>query len=179
MSSLYWRHDRSGAAALYRHRPRHPRVRELRLFSRDGTSRLRHRRHAVQAANKHARQSRFLLHCRKLADLFQNKLGPEKDDILAENYLPGFCAALPVSTKWRIPMNKQLAHVTYARDTSAREIDRSACEALYKELKDIWREFRKGLVGGLYEAEFENQVRKRKEPHANGQLSEFRFYDLD
>ena len=121
----------------------------------------------------------FYLNCRKLADFFQNKLGNGKDDIMAEHYAPGFYAALPVSTDWRLPMNKQLAHVTYARDTSAREIDRSACEALYKELKDTWRAFRKELVGGLYEAEFKNQVRRRREPHPNGLLSEFRFYDLD
>jgi hypothetical protein len=122
----------------------------------------------------------FYLNCRKLADLFQNKLGRDKDDIMAEHYVPSFYAALPISTKWRVPMNKQLAHVTYApRDTRAREIDRSACEALYTELKDTWRKFRKGLVGGLYEAEFKNQVRKRKEPYPNGRLSEFRFYDLD
>jgi hypothetical protein len=121
----------------------------------------------------------FYLNCRKLADLFQNKLGPDKDDITAEHYLPGFYVPLPVFTNWRVLMNKQLAHVTYARDKSAREIDRSACEALYKELKDAWREFRKGLVGGLYEAEFKNQARKRTEPYPNGRLSEFRFYDLD
>jgi hypothetical protein len=122
----------------------------------------------------------FYMNCRKLADLFQNRRGPpDKDDIVAEHYLTGFYAALPISTNWRLPMNKQLAHVTYARDTRAREIDRAACEALYGELKDTWREFRKGLVGGLYEAEFKNQVRKRREPDQNGRLSEFRFYDLD
>ena len=74
----------------------------------------------------------FYLNCRKLADLFQNKLGRDKDDIMAEHYVSKFYATLPVSTNWRVPMNKQLAHVTYARHTSAREIDRSACEALYK-----------------------------------------------
>lgn len=121
----------------------------------------------------------FYLNCRKLADFFQNKVGSQKDDILAKHYVPGFYADLPVCTNWRAPMNKQLVHVTYARDTSAREIDRAACKALYKELKDTWKEFRKGLVGGPYEAEFNNQIRRRKEPYANGRLSEFRFYDLD
>jgi hypothetical protein len=121
----------------------------------------------------------FYLNCRKLADLFQNKLGSDKDDIAAEHYVTGFYAALLVSANWRVPMNKQLAHVTYARDTGAREIDRSACQALYKELKDTWRDFRNGLGGGLYEAEFKNQVTKRREPHPTGELSEFRFYDLD
>ena len=95
-----------------------------------------------------------------------------------EHYVPGFCAPLPVFTNWRKPINKQLAHVTHTRDTSAREIKKPACE-LYKELKVTWREFRKGLAGGPYEAEFKNQVRKRKEPDSDGRLSEFRFYDLD
>ena len=121
----------------------------------------------------------FYLNCRKLADLFQNKLGTDKGDIIAEHYAPGFYAVLPVSAKWREPINKQLAHVTYARDMSAREVDRSACIALYKELQDSWREFRKALVGGLYEEEFKNQVKRRKDPYPNGQLSEFRFCDLD
>ena len=113
------------------------------------------------AINTHVSHA-FYLNCRKLADLFQNKLGPDKDDIMADHYVPGFHAPLPVFNNWRVPMNKQLVHVTYARDTSAREIDRSACEALYKELRDTWSEFRKGLVGGLYEAEFKNQVRNGK-----------------
>ena len=151
---LYWRHDRSGAAALQRYRACRPRVRELRLFRRDGLKRrasssltVRHgfesprlswaspQRIATSTASR--RQSNthvshaFYLNCRKLADLFQNKLGRDKDDIMAEHYVSKFYATLPVSTNWRVPM-KQLAHVTYARHTSAREIDRSACEALYK-----------------------------------------------
>ena len=121
----------------------------------------------------------FYLNCRKLAELFQNKLGSDKDGIGAEHYVAGFYAALPVSANWRVPMNKQLAHVTYARDTIAQEIGRSACEALLKELKDTWRGFQDRLVGGPFEAEFKNQVRKRKEPYPDGLPSEFRFCDLD
>jgi hypothetical protein len=75
-------------------------------------------------------------------------------------------------------MNKQLAHVTYVRDSDPTEIDRSACEALYSELKTTWRLFRKTL-GGPYEAEFAAQVRKRKEPHPDGRLSGFGSLDLD
>ncbi len=120
----------------------------------------------------------FYLNCRKLADFFRNAKSKEGDNIMAEHFAPGFKAALPVCTDWRLPMNKQLAHVTYARDMSAREIDRAACEALYKELKDTWREFRKGLLGGPFEDEFTKKIKERK-PYPNGQLSEFRHYDLD
>jgi len=123
----------------------------------------------------------FYLNCRKLTDLFQNRLGPDKDDIVAEHYVPGFKYPLPVCENWRVPMNKQLAHVTYTRDRDkgGREIGRSACEALYKELKNAWGEFRRSLAGGPYEAEFANQIRSRKEPYPDGRLPEFRFYDLD
>jgi hypothetical protein len=55
----------------------------------------------------------FYLNCRKLADFFQDKRGPEKDDIAAEDYVPGFSPRLPISDNWRVPINKQLAHVTY------------------------------------------------------------------
>jgi hypothetical protein len=53
------------------------------------------------------------------------------------------------------------------------------CEALYKELKTAWRRFCQELAGGPFEVELKNQIRKRKCPLPNGQLSEFRFYDLD
>jgi hypothetical protein len=121
----------------------------------------------------------FFLNCRKLVDFFQNKCSSQNDDILAEHYVPGFKANLPVSSKWNRPLNKQLAHVTYARDVAEREIDRKACQELYQELRDTWKKFRKALVGGLYEAEFKDQLRKRKEPYPDGRSSEFRSYELD
>ena len=121
----------------------------------------------------------FYLNCRKLADFFQNRQGSDHDDIMAKEYVPTFHANLTVCDIWRIPMNKQLAHVTYYRDSKANEIDSPACMALYTELKGTWRQFRQGLRGGLFEAEFSNQIAKRKAPYPNGQLSEFRSYDLD
>ncbi|MBZ5605813.1 MAG: hypothetical protein LAO79_26235 [Acidobacteriia bacterium] len=121
----------------------------------------------------------FFLNCRKLADFFQNKPGPKNDDVRADHYVTGFKTALPVSDHWRDPIDKQLAPITYARDRNAREIDGPACEALYRELRGAWREFRNGLVGGLYEAEFSNRVSKRKGPSADGTPSEFRLCDLD
>jgi hypothetical protein len=98
---------------------------------------------------------------------------------MAKHYVPGFKADLPVSSKWIEPLNKQLAHVTYSRDKASREIDGPACQELYQELRDAWKKFRKGLVGGLYEVEFKDQLRKRKEPYPDGTSSEFRSYDLD
>lgn len=41
----------------------------------------------------------FYLNCRKLADLFQNKVGPDKDDIMSEHYVPGFYAPLQPTTR--------------------------------------------------------------------------------
>jgi hypothetical protein len=121
----------------------------------------------------------FYLNCRKLADFFQSKRGPGNDDIAAEDYVSGFHVPLPVSDKWRVPINKQLAHLTYYRDTDAEEIKKPVCQALYTELRDTWRKFRQHLRGSPYEAEFANQVRKRKGPYPNGTPSEFRLYNLD
>src|SRR4051794_36687465 len=67
----------------------------------------------------------FLLGSRKLDDFLmrdeRSKLrGEEQDDILALDYLPqGHLRSwsLPVwSTRWRLAMNKQLAHIAYCRD---------------------------------------------------------------
>lgn len=88
----------------------------------------------------------FYLNCRKLADFFQNNCqGRDKDDMFALHFVTGFQARLPVCDEWRGPMNKQLAHLTYARDIKAREISRPIQEALYKELKEAWQEFRRCL----------------------------------
>ena len=119
----------------------------------------------------------FYLNCRKLADFFQKRQGRYKRDIMAEDYVPGFSAPLPVYAEWRDPINRQLAHVTYDRITKPKEIKKEARKAIYEELKHTWREFRKGLVGSPYEAEFKEQVSLRKEK--NGQPTEFGSYDLD
>src|SRR6185503_10105523 len=92
----------------------------------------------------------FYLNRRKLADFFQNKRGCN-DDILAEHYVSGFKGNLPEFDKLRERINKQLAHVTYARDTKvAKAITKEESRKLYAELKDTWKEFRKALIGGPY-----------------------------
>ena len=98
----------------------------------------------------------FYLNCRKIADFLQSR--GSGDDILAVHYAPGFACTLLVSEDWRVPINKQLAHVTYFRDdkTKVREIDRVACIALDGELKNTWRAFRKAL----------------REPYASGFVKE-------
>jgi DNA-dependent RNA polymerase auxiliary subunit epsilon len=118
----------------------------------------------------------FYLNCRKLSDFFQNKPGP--DDVLAEHFVPGYQAGLNKNDSWRVPINKQLAHVTYFRDVHAREITREVSKELYVELKDAWRKFR-SLLPEPYKSEFVKKVKERKEPYSDDQLSEFRFYDLD
>jgi hypothetical protein len=40
-------------------------------------------------------------------------------------------------------VNKQLAHIMYARDKNPREITREASEDMYNELKRAWKEFRR------------------------------------
>jgi hypothetical protein len=120
----------------------------------------------------------FYLNCRKLSDFFRNVASKHGDNIMARHFVTRFTASLPVCRKWRDPMNKQLAHVDYARDTNAREIDRKACGALYKELKTTWRRFRRRLREP-YKSEFARKIKERKAPFPDGTPSEFRFYDLD
>jgi len=120
----------------------------------------------------------FYLNCRKLADFFQNKLGRDRDDVLAEHFVTGYRRHLPKYDDWRVQINKQLAHVTYYRDIAAREITKSASEDLYVEIRDAWRDFR-GQLPEPYKSEFVKKVKDRKEPDSSGKPSEFRFYDLD
>lgn len=120
----------------------------------------------------------FYLNCRKLADFFRNTTSRQGHPVMAKHYVKGFKAAVRVCMRWRSPMNKQLAHIDYARDLNAQEIDKAACKALYKELKVTWRKFRKRLREP-YKSEFAKKIKERKDPHLDGTLSEFRFYDLD
>jgi hypothetical protein len=117
----------------------------------------------------------FYLNCRKLADFFENK---DSDCIKADHYVASYKTTLPVFEQWRKPINRQLAHVTYARDKAPKEITQQAQEALYQELKDRWQQFRKALPQP-YATEFTKKVAERKAPHPNGEPSEFRRYDLD
>ena|ERR1035437_4628859 len=96
----------------------------------------------------------FYLNCRKLADFFQNKTSL-KDDVLALHFVSGHSARLPVFEKWRDPINKQLAHITYFRDTGAREIGKQAQKDLYRELMTAWSAFRAKLP-----PEYADAVRK-------------------
>jgi hypothetical protein len=118
----------------------------------------------------------FYLNCRKLADFFQNR--KYLDDIKAEHFVPGYKAKLPVFDRWRARIDKQLAHVTYTRDTDSREMGRRTQRALYTELQTAWRRFRRKLPQ-LYADQFAKKVWQRKAPDRDGQLSEFRFYELD
>lgn len=118
----------------------------------------------------------FYLNCRKLADFFQNK--KYSGDVKVEHFVPGHEAKLRVFDRWRQRIDRQLAHVTYARDTSAREIRPITQRALYRELRNAWRQFRRKLPE-MYADEFMNKVKQRKVPNRKGQLSEFRSYDLD
>ena len=133
-------------------------------------------KHFKPPINTHVSHA-FYLNCRKLADFFQTRTGA-KDDVLAKHFVSGFTAKLPVCDEWRTAINRQLAHISYRRDVDSREITRDAQQALYDELRGIWREFRSQLPQS-YVAEFTRQLRQRKEPYLNGAPSEFESYDLD
>ena len=118
----------------------------------------------------------FYLNCRKLADFFQNKKYPS--DVEAEDFVTGYKAKLPVFHRWRARIDKQLAHITYTRDTNSREIRQRTQRALYRELQNAWHQFHRKLPQ-LFGDQFTKKVKQRKGPSRKGQLSEFRFYNLD
>lgn len=120
----------------------------------------------------------FYLNCRKLADFFLNIQSRERDNVLANHYVSGYRKQLNVHSRWRKRINKQLAHLTYARDGGPREIKARTQRLLYAEMKKTWSAFRWKLPK-LYAAEFVRQVQKRQAPDRTGKPSEFRFYDLD
>lgn len=110
----------------------------------------------------------FLLNYRKIADFFGKRSKP--DDVIADDYVSGFTVSLPSCDLWRQPVNKQLAHITYTRDTNPREITSPAIHDMYDELKKAWKAFRAQLPSP-YAAKFEQEIK--------GKLTtEFRGLDL-
>src|SRR5258708_3869927 len=97
---------------------------------------------------------------------------------MAKHFGPGYNGQLPLCVEWRRPINKQLAHTTYARDESPREITVEAQYGLYDELRNAWRKFRERLPEP-YMQEFVRKVKERKGQYPDSKPSEFRYYDLD
>jgi hypothetical protein len=112
----------------------------------------------------------FLLSCRKIARFFGKR--SEEDDVIADDYVPGFTFSLPKCDHWRVPVNKQLAHITYTRDADPREITRQAKLDIYDELKHAWKDFRSRL-SKPFAAKFEQEIKDKLKPE-----SEFRDLDL-
>lgn len=112
----------------------------------------------------------FLLNCRKMRDFFGKRL--KEDDVIADDYVPGFAFQLCKCDLWRDPVNKQLTHITYTRDTDPREITKQANLDIYDELKQAWKNFR-GRLSNPFAAKFEQEIKKKLKPE-----SEFRNLDL-
>jgi hypothetical protein len=112
----------------------------------------------------------FLLNCRKMADFFSKRL--KEDDVIADDYVPGFTFQLCKCDLWRDPVNKQLPHITYTRDTDPREITKQANFDMYDELKQAWKIFR-GALTSTFAAKFEKEIKDKLKPE-----SEFRDLDL-
>jgi hypothetical protein len=103
----------------------------------------------------------FLLGCRKLDDfLMRDKrskmYGQEQDDILALDYLPQGHRrswSLPIwSAEWRLPMNKQLAHIAYCRDKEWNHV--KWVPRLEREFRTAWLKFRESIVDEEYKRQF-------------------------
>jgi hypothetical protein len=101
----------------------------------------------------------FLLNSRKIADFFGTSTN--QDDILASHYVPAFVHSLPHCDAWRVPVNKQLAHLTYTRDHGAKEITNQADHDIYHELKQTWKDFQGKLqepFGSKFRQEITNKL---------------------
>lgn len=122
-------------------------------------------------------QHAFLLGCRKLADFFCKS--SDDRDIVAADFL-GKRELFPLSVwnKWGDPMNKQLAHLSYARVTKPKAWDgRRENKLLIEEFQQAWKLFRSKLPDP-YRSEFEKQINQRQQPSPTGEPSEFRGLDL-
>lgn len=110
----------------------------------------------------------FLLDSRKIADFFRRCANA--DEIIAGHYVPGFVASLPHCNAWRVPVNKQLAHLTYARDDAAKEITPRAIRETYDRLKQVWKDFQ-GKLREPFRSRFRQEITDKL-------ATEFRGLDL-
>ena len=110
----------------------------------------------------------FLLNCRKIADFFDKR--SKEDDVIADDYVPGFTVKLPNCALWRDPVNKQLTHITYTRWAKPKEITTQANIDMYNEFKKAWKDFQRGLL---------NPFAKKFEQEITNKLLELGFRDLD
>lgn len=118
-------------------------------------------------------QHAFLLNCRKLADFFKNS--PKwPDDITAKDFTGS--ADEFILKEWELwgqPMDKQLAHLTYARVTASVPWDGyNANRLLLNEFQVAWKLFL-GKLQEPFSEIFENEISRKEQPE-----SEFRDLDL-
>jgi hypothetical protein len=110
----------------------------------------------------------FLLNCRKLRDFFT---GLDGRDVVAGHFVSTVVLILPISEKWRIPIDRQLAHLSYARIADSKPIEQETNIALYAELKGAWKLFLSHLPES-YRSQFDNELVNKEK------LSEFNGLDL-
>ena len=112
-------------------------------------------------------QHAFLLNCRKMADFFQKV--PRGDDIRAEHFLKQKeTFLLPEWDKWGRAMDKQLAHLTYARVTAPKSWTGSpANRLLLEEFQAAWKIFLSKL-DYPYKQKFDEEITKRQQRHPDG-----------
>ena len=74
-------------------------------------------------------------------------------------------------------MNKQLAHLTYARETAPVPWDGSANKLLLDEFQKAWKTFLSNLQE-RYKRVFDEEITKKQQPSSNGNESEFKALNL-
>jgi hypothetical protein len=104
----------------------------------------------------------FLLGYRKLSD-FLTRSDRYKDDIMALDFLPKGSKPfeLPTWRDWSKHMNKQLAHLAYARIYDSREWEhRSWVPEMIAEFRRSWTAFLEAIQDDEYKQEFEAHISK-------------------
>jgi predicted RNase H-like HicB family nuclease len=86
--------------------------------------------------NTHIKHA-FLLNSRKMRDFFTST--SQGDDVVAMDYLGECLFTLPAATRWKKPIDKQLAHLTVFRLDSSEDIDRRATEQIYNAYSERCR----------------------------------------
>jgi|SRR5579863_1636812 len=116
----------------------------------------------------------FLLNCRKMACFFAGPppSNPKWSDIFAVDYVGGFIAVLDHWGLWKDAVDKQLAHITYTRGVTPREITPQADIDMENEIKTAWKAFLTPPppLSNPYGPKFEQAIADRLNSE---------FYDLD
>ena len=117
------------------------------------------KQHEPPTINTHV-QDAFLLSCRKMADFFTKK--PERDDVCSLHYISGQQSRLPEWEKWKVAIDKQLAHITFERVKKPKPWHGTKTNpVLLEEFRNAWKRLLSRMDPDVHKL-FEAQISARK-----------------